>query len=124
MYTDNHALSFLNGQEKLSHRHMKWVESLQAYTFIIKHKKGVANKVVDSLSRRVLIVQEVQLQSMGVEALKGLYEEAQDFKEIYKVCCEFANDFCGEFFDYTLQDGLLFKGCQLFILRCSMMDNV
>lgn len=30
VFTDNHALSFLNSQEKLSHRHMKWVEDLQA----------------------------------------------------------------------------------------------
>ena len=27
------ALSFLNSQEKLSHKHMKWVKSIQAYTF-------------------------------------------------------------------------------------------
>lgn len=47
VYSDNQALSFLNSQEKLSHRHMKWVEYLQAYTFNIKHKKGVLNKVAD-----------------------------------------------------------------------------
>lgn len=28
VYTDNHALSFLKSQEKLIHRHMKWVEQL------------------------------------------------------------------------------------------------
>ena len=50
VYTDNHALSFLNRQEKLNHRHMKWIEFLQAYTFIIKHKKGVRNKVADAIS--------------------------------------------------------------------------
>ena len=52
---------------------MKWVESLQAYTFMIKHKKGQANKVADALSRRVLMVQQVQIQNMGVDALKGMY---------------------------------------------------
>lgn len=103
---------------------MKWVESLQAYTYIIKHKKGISNKVAGALSRRVLTVQEVQLQSMGVEALKGLYEEDQDFKEIYKVCSEFANAFHSKFLDYTLQDGLLFKGSQLCIPKCSMRDNI
>lgn len=59
MYTNNHALSFLNGWEKLSHRHTKWVEIIQAYAFIIQNKKGVANKVADALSRRVFTVQEV-----------------------------------------------------------------
>lgn len=69
-------------------------------------------------------MQEVQLQSMGIEALKGLYEEDQDFKEIYKVCCEFANAFNEEFSDYTLQDGLLFKEGQLCIPKYSMRDKV
>ena len=54
VYTDNQALSFINSQEKLNHRHMKWVETLQAFTFSIKHKKGVSNKVVDALSRITL----------------------------------------------------------------------
>lgn len=56
VYTDNHALSFLNGQEKLNQRHIKWVEKIQPYTFTIKHKKGVSNKVANSLSRRTLTI--------------------------------------------------------------------
>jgi ribonuclease HI len=28
VFTDNQALSFLNNQEKLSHKHTKWVESV------------------------------------------------------------------------------------------------
>lgn len=39
VYTNNQALSFINSQEKLNHRHMKWVETLQAFTFSIKHKR-------------------------------------------------------------------------------------
>lgn len=57
VYTDNHALSFLNGQEKLNQRRLKWVEYLQAYTFSIKHKKVVTNKVADALSRIFLTIQ-------------------------------------------------------------------
>lgn len=56
---DSHALSFLNGQENLKQRHLKWVEYLQAHTFVIKHKKGIRNKVVNELSRRVLAIQEI-----------------------------------------------------------------
>ena len=59
VYTDSYALSFLNRQEKLNHRHMKWIEFLQPYTFTIKNKKGESNKVVDALSRRNLTIQEV-----------------------------------------------------------------
>ncbi|XP_057818140.2 uncharacterized protein LOC131031119 [Cryptomeria japonica] len=91
--------------EKLNQRHLKWVEYLQAYKFTIKHKKGVSNKVVDALSRRVLIVKEIQLECVGLEALKGLYKDDKDFHEIY-------------------EDGLLFKGHLLCIPQCSMRENI
>ncbi|GLJ13208.1 hypothetical protein SUGI_0207710 [Cryptomeria japonica] len=124
VYTDNQALSFLNSQEKLSHKNMKRVESIQAYTFTIKHKKGVANKVADALSRRSLIVQEVKLQSVGIDSLKGMYEGDEDFHEIYKVCSDFSEAYHVEYADYLIQDGLLFKGHQLCIPRCSMRENI
>ena len=63
---------------------MKWVEQLQAFTFSIKHKKGT-NKVADALNRRVTLVEEVQVQSMGIDALKELYKDDLDFGEIHKV---------------------------------------
>lgn len=68
---------------------MKWVEALQAYTFVIKHKKGVANKVADALSRRALTIQEVQLQSIGMDNLKDLYKEDKYFKDAYEACVNF-----------------------------------
>ena len=64
---------------------MKWVEYLQAYTFNINHKKGVLNKVVDLLSRRALTLQEIWLKSMGIDHFKDLYEDDEDFVDIY-VC--------------------------------------
>ena len=66
VYIDSHALIFLNGQEKLNQRHLKWVEWLQVFTFLIKHKKGVRKKVVDSFGRRVVTTYEIQLQSVGM----------------------------------------------------------
>lgn len=89
---------------------MKWVEYLQAYTFTIKHKKGQDNKVADALSRRALMVQEIQLQSMGVDALKGMYHDDANFKEIYEVCDQSLNTFQNEYFDFLLHNGFLFKG--------------
>ena len=84
--TDNHALSFLNRREKLSHRHVKWMDYLQSYTFTIKHKKGVANKVVDALSRRKLIIQEIRLENVRFYSIKDMYESDEDFKEAYQIC--------------------------------------
>ena len=104
MYYDNHALSLLKSQEKLSNKHMKWVEYLQAYTFTIKLKKVVQNKVADVLSKRLLTVQEIQLQSIGIDSFKALYVDDEDFTHIYKVCKEFKNSFHGEFSNYTLKN--------------------
>lgn len=110
VYIDNHALSFLNGQEKLHQRHLKWVEHFQAYTFSIKHKKGVTNKVADTLSRRALTIQEMKLQSVGLSGLKDLYQGDKDFGEPYDVCTKFANVCHVAYSDFMLQEGLLFKG--------------
>ena len=43
LYTDHKALQYLGSQHKLNQRHMKWVEYLQNFTFVIKHKSGVNN---------------------------------------------------------------------------------
>ena len=40
------------------------------------------------------------------------------------MCQEFENNFHGEFADYTLQNGLLFKGNQLCVPRGSMRENL
>ena len=42
-YTDHKTLQYLGSQHKLNQRHMEWVEYLQKFTFVIKHKSGVTN---------------------------------------------------------------------------------
>ena len=56
LFLGNQALQFIMQQHKLSHKHVKWVEFLQSFTFVLKHISGQANKVVDALSRRNLIL--------------------------------------------------------------------
>ena len=124
MFIDNQALGYINTQEKLRNKNLKWMEYFQAFTFTIKQKKGQMNKVVDALSRRVLTVQEIQLHSIGVESFQNLYENDEDFAEAYKVCMDFENHFHSRFSEYTLQNGLLFKGNQLCVPRGSMRENL
>lgn len=59
LYTDNHALQYINNYKKLSQRYVKWIEFLQKFTFFIKHKSGHSNKVAYVLSRVNLILQEL-----------------------------------------------------------------
>ena len=56
VFIDNHTLSYLNSQDKLSVKHINWMELLQPYSFTIKHKKGQTKKIVDALSRRIILV--------------------------------------------------------------------
>jgi hypothetical protein len=70
----------------LNQRHAKWVEFTQNFTFVIKHLAGNANKVVDALSKRCLILQEFQVRTLGFEHLKDMYCDDTDFKEAYKAC--------------------------------------
>ncbi|XP_060177884.1 uncharacterized protein LOC132607823 [Lycium barbarum] len=52
LYSDHEAIKYLNHQQKLNARHAKWVEFLQNFQFVIKHKAGKLNQVADALSRK------------------------------------------------------------------------
>ena len=43
LYSDHEALRFLHSQKKLSARHGQWVETLQDYTFSVRHRPGSKN---------------------------------------------------------------------------------
>jgi hypothetical protein len=70
----------------LNQRHAKWVEFMQNFTFVIKHISGSANKVVDALSRRFMIMQEFQVETLLFEHLKEMYREDTNFKEAHEAC--------------------------------------
>ncbi|GKE37701.1 putative nucleotidyltransferase, ribonuclease H, partial [Tanacetum coccineum] len=39
-------------QDKVSHKHGRWLAFLKKFTFVVKHKTGVSNRAADALSRR------------------------------------------------------------------------
>jgi hypothetical protein len=84
LYSDNHALQFVTQWEKLNQKHVKWVEYMQNFTFVIKHISSTANKVVDSLSRKCLLLQEFRVKTLGFDDLRDMYADDQDFKEAYE----------------------------------------
>eukprot|EP00253_Pinus_taeda_P011069 PITA_11069 len=86
LFSDNSTLQYITQQHKLNHKHAKWVEYLQSFTFMLKHISGQANKVADALSRRALLLQESGIQVMGFEYLKDLYQMDADFKEAFEAC--------------------------------------
>ena len=94
------------------------------FTFVIKHIAGSANKVVDALSRRCLILQEFQVKTLGFEHLKKMYSDDPYFKEAYEACANPMLRDRSQWTEYMIQEGLVFKGNQFFIPKCSMKDNL
>ncbi|GJR60132.1 RNA-directed DNA polymerase [Tanacetum coccineum] len=65
LFSDHEALKFINGQHKLKPCHSKWVEFIQAFSFVILHKAGSNNQVVDALSRRHSLITTMQIRVQG-----------------------------------------------------------
>nr|XP_043619798.1 uncharacterized protein LOC122591603 [Erigeron canadensis] len=72
LLSDHEALKFINGQHKLNARHPKWVEFLQSYSFVSKHKAGVANVVVDALSKRYSFLSILEARDLGFSFINEL----------------------------------------------------
>ena len=119
LYSDHEALKWLNSQKKVNPRHAKWLEFLQAYNFVIKHKPGVENKVADALSRKNHLLAIVSPQVIGLEKLKELYLDCKDFKSIYENVLKGPHP---ENKDFQIHDGYLFKGEKLCIPSTSVRD--
>jgi hypothetical protein len=84
LYNDNQDLQFITRQEKLNQGHVKWIEFMQNFSFVIKHILGNANKFVDALSRRCMILQEFRVKTLGFKHLKEMYSDDPYFKEVYE----------------------------------------
>ena len=84
LYSNHETLIYLNSQKKLNPRYAKWVEYIQAYTFVLKHRARNENKVADALSRRSLILNTIKTEVLGFDQIKEEYESCLDFKDIYQ----------------------------------------
>jgi len=80
LYSDHEALKCLNGQHKLNPRHAKWVEFLQCFSFVAKHKKGNTNVVADALSRRHSLLAMIEARVLGFKFIQEFYHDDEDFK--------------------------------------------
>jgi hypothetical protein len=97
---------------------------MQNFTFVINHIFGTANKVVDALSRKCLLLQEFKVRTLGFDDLRDMYADDQDFKEAYEATENPVLRDKNPLVDYMIQEGLPFRGNQLCILNCSMRENL
>jgi len=49
IHSDHESLKYLKGQGKLNKRHAKWIEFLEQFPYVIKHKKGKSDVMADAL---------------------------------------------------------------------------
>jgi len=104
LYSDYEALKHLNSQQKISRRHAAWSEFMQSYPFLLKHKAGGHNVVVDILSRRHSLLTTLQTKVIGFEIMKELYPDDHDFGKVWSSTNPQSSH------GYYKHDGFLFNG--------------
>ena len=116
IHSDHESLKYLKGQGKLNKRHAKWVEFLEQFLYVIKHKRGKSNMVADALSRRYALLSTLETKFLGFECIKELYEHDADFSHIYQTCSHTASD------GYFKHDGYLVKDKRLCVPKSSIRE--
>jgi hypothetical protein len=91
---------------------------------VIKHISGTPNKVADALSRKCLLLQEFRVKTLGFDNLRDMYRDDPDFKEVYEADENPILTDRSQWTEYMIQEGLVFKGNQLCIPKCSMRENL
>ena len=108
IHSDHEALKYLKGQAKLNRRHAKWVEFIESFPYLVKYKKGKDNVVADALSRKVILLNQLDVKVPGLENLRALYPSDHDFAEPYLKCKN------GKGWEkFHVHDGFLFRANKL-----------
>ena len=89
---------------------------LEQFKFVIRHKLGTKNKVVDSLSRKPHLLHVFSANVAGFDNLKIEYANDEDFSNIWS---DLSTHQCTSSNDYMLHDGFLFYKSRLCIPRGS-----
>jgi hypothetical protein len=82
---------------------------MQNFTFVIKHISGTTNKVVDALSRKCLLMHEFKVRMLGLDDLKDMYVDDQDFKEAYEATENPVFRDRSQWAEYMIQEGFCLK---------------
>jgi hypothetical protein len=85
-HSDHESLKHIRSQGKLNRRHAKWVEFIDSFPYVIKHKKGKENVIGDALSRRYALLTQLDYKIFGLETIKDQYVHDADFKGVLLHC--------------------------------------
>ena len=118
LHSNLEALKYLNSQQKLNNWRARWIEFLQSYSFPIQHKFGKLNHIADAMSRRHFLLNTMEVQVLGFEVLKELYNDNPDFDDVWKDCSKWSIN------HFLKQEGFLFKDNRLCIPQCSLRREI
>jgi hypothetical protein len=98
----------------------RWAAYLERFNYIIVHMSGATNRVADALSRHACLLTSFEAELPGMDQVKDLYENDDDFGQIL------LKHPPGKALDreYVVQDGYLFKNNRLCIPRSSLRDKL
>ncbi|KAI9165825.1 hypothetical protein LWI28_021185 [Acer negundo] len=113
------AFRYLQSQKQLNPRHVKWSEFLQTFTFVIRHRPGVDNKVADALSHVLTVVQSLSITVPGLDRIKSEYSTCLDFGIIFR---KILDGHRRGHVDFVIRDGYLFRGSH-FCLPCTSLRD-
>ena len=81
----------------------------------MKYKKGKDNVVADALSRRNVLLNQLEVKVLGLENLKEMYNDDPEFSEPYNHCKD------GKGWEkYHIHDGFLFRANKLCVPNSSV----
>jgi hypothetical protein len=115
IHSDHESLKHIRSQGKLNCRHAKWVEFIESFPYIIKHKKGKENIIADALSRRYALLTQLDYKIFGLEIIKDQYVHDADFKDVLLHCKD------GKTWNkFIFNDGFVFRANKLCIPASSI----
>jgi hypothetical protein len=79
IHSDHEALKYLKAQSNLHRRLAKWVEFIESFLYIIKHKRRTDNVIDDALSRKNMLLTQHDINIPALESICELYATDQDF---------------------------------------------
>ncbi|GJS50369.1 putative nucleotidyltransferase, ribonuclease H [Tanacetum coccineum] len=114
LFTDHDSLRHIRTQDKVSHKHGRWLVFLEKFTFVVKHKTGVSNRAADALSRRSNLLISMQVDVPGLDVIREQFTMDPYFSNVLQGVQ------LGQKPDFNIHDGFLFKGNQLCIPNTSL----
>lgn len=117
-YSGHEYLRYFKTQKHINKMHAHWATYLEQFAYVIKHKSGATNRVVDVLSRRAnLLVLRTEI--VCFDYMNELYSLDDDFQHVWEKCKW--HGFDGEL---HMLEGFLFKRKCLRVPNTSLREHV